>query len=371
MKYSIIILNYNVKFFTAACLQTVQKAVQNKDAEIIVADNASTDGSKEYLSKFKNVKFLWFSQNLGFAKAYNKAVQQAKGKYLLILNPDTLVSEDILEQLSQFVRQQPRIGIVGGKMIDGTGQFLPESKRGIPTPLTAFGKITGCYKILNFPPFNAYYAPYLKPNQTGKVPVLTGAFMFLTKETYLSVGGFDERYFMYGEDIDFSYTVLKSGKENYYFHKAKIIHFKGESSQKDSRYLINFYQTTFQFYKKHFQTYPFLEFATKQILKIWLKIRQLKSANPKKISYTHTLFIGKKTHYTHILKHYAQAQHHEQIPSTINPQTLIIFDTSILNFSDIIQTMEKHQAGYRFYFPELKILIGSDYKDQVGTVIHI
>ena len=372
MKYSVIILNYNVKHFAAACLQTVQKAVAGKKAEIILADNASTDGSKAYLEKhFKGVKFLWFEKNHGFAKAYNKAVAQAKGGYLLILNPDTLVPENLLDELEKFAVAYPDFGIAGGKMIDGTGNFLPESKRGIPTPAVAFGKLTQLYKLLNFKPFNQYYAPHLTPDQTGKAAVLTGAFMFMKRETYRKTGGFDERYFMYGEDIDLSYSVLKSGKENYYVPAAKIIHFKGESSQKDKKYLINFFDTTFQFYQKHFRSFPPQEFLMKQFFKAWLLLHKNKTGKPEKIVYTTTFFIGNKTHYRKIIEKFPNVLHLNRIPESFPPKALVIFDTSVLPFSEIMDAMEQNQAYYRFYFPDLKIVLGSDYKDQTGSVLSI
>jgi len=372
VKYSIVILNYNVKHFVDACLQSLQDTIAGKDAEIIVADNASTDGSRSFFkNKYPNVKFLWFEQNYGFAKAYNKAVAHAQGKYLLILNPDTLVSENLLDKLQNFADNHPDFGIIGGKMIDGTGNFLPESKRGIPTPLTALGKLTKLSKILNFKPFNQYYAPHLTPDQSGEVPILTGAFMFIKRKTYIDAGGFDERYFMYGEDIDLSYTILQSGKKNYYLSKAKIIHFKGESSQKDKAYLTNFFNTTFQFYRKHFRSFPPQEFLMKIFFKIWLLLHKKKKKKKMKISYNSICFAGQKKHFALIKKHFPQATHIDRIPNDIKPKNLIIFDTSLFKFSQIIETMENNPAYYRFYFPTSKTLLGSDYKDQIGSILQV
>jgi len=368
MKYSIIILNYNVKYFVDACLQSVQKAIAGKDAEIIVADNYSTDGSQAYLKgKYDAVKFLWFSENYGFAKAYNKAVAQAKGEYILILNPDTLVSENILDELQKFADQHSDFGILGGKMIDGTGHFLPESKRGIPTPLVAFSKLTKLYKLFPFIPFNQYYAGHLSEHQAGKAPVLTGAFMFMKRQTYQNVGGFDERYFMYGEDIDLSFTVLKSGKQNYYVPTAKIVHFKGESSQKDTFYYKHFLKTTFQFYRKHFRCFPPMEYMMKAFFKLWLFLRKKKAFSHEKINYSKVFFIGSKQHIETLDPYFKEIMFVEQLPEQLPEKSLVIFDTSKFSFSEIIDFMEKHKSYFRFYFPHKALLLGSDYKDSIGT----
>ena len=371
VKFSVVILNYNVKYFLDACLQSVQKAVAGKDAEIIVADNHSTDGSKTYFEeKYGDVQFLWFQENLGFAKAYNRAVQSAKGEYLLILNPDTLVAENFLDVLENFAATHPDFGIIGGKMIDGTGHFLPESKRGIPTPIVAFSKLTKLYKLLNFKPFNKYYALHLGEDQTGEVAILTGALMFIKKQTYLDVGGFDEQYFMYGEDIDLSYSVLQTGKKNYYLPQAKIIHFKGESTAKDDAYYKRFFDTTFQFYKKHFRSFPVQEFLMKSIFKLWLKTKIKKATK-----------LQKQKHFTHTYTIVGSESKNEdksiiQISKTfkindIEPNSLLIFDVDTLHFSDIIEIMEKHRnkhLRYRFKFQKSGFIIGSDTKDQLGSV---
>jgi GT2 family glycosyltransferase len=344
----------------------VQKAVADKDAEIIVADNNSSDNSRNYLStRFPDAKFLWFDENFGFAKAYNKAVAQAQGDYLLILNPDTLVAENILDEFEKFVESHPDFGIVGGKMIDGTGRFLPESKRGVPTPIVAFSKLTGLYKLLKFKPFNSYYAEHLSENQTGKVSVLTGALMFIKKDIYQQTGGFDEQYFMYGEDIDLSYTLLKSGKQNYYLPTAKIIHFKGESSGKDQAYFQNFLNTTFQFYRKHFRSFPATEFFMKQFFKVWLKLRSVKRSQVQPVSYSAFYFIGKRENFEVLKKTFPLLTQIDEVRS-LPVNSLLIFDTSVTNFTYIIDVMENRFGYYRFYFPQNRLLIGSDYKDRIG-----
>jgi GT2 family glycosyltransferase len=255
MQLSVIILNYNVRYFLELCVLSVENALQNIDSEIIVVDNNSSDDSCEMIkSRFPNVKLIQNNQNLGFPKGNNIGVSQAKGDYICILNPDTVVAEDTFEKVLAFAKKQNNLGIIGVKLIDGTGNFLPESKRGIPTPWVAFTKIMGLYKL--FPKssfFNKYYAQHLSENQTGEVEILVGAFMFLKKEVYQEVGGFDEECFMYSDDIDMSYTVLQKEKHNYYFHETVVIHYKGESTIKDGTYMKRFQEAMEFFYKKHFK----------------------------------------------------------------------------------------------------------------------
>jgi len=255
MQLSVIILNYNVRYFLEQCVLSVQKALQNIDAEIIVVDNASADDSCAMMrERFPEVRLIANPENLGFPKGNNIGVAEAQGEYVCILNPDTVVAEDTFEKVLAFAQKQTDAGIIGCKLIDGTGNFLPESKRGVPTPWVAFTKIASLYKI--FPKtrlFNRYYAQHLNENQTGKVAILVGAFMVLKRELYLEVGGFDEDCFMYSDDIDLSYLVLKTGKFNYYFHETTVVHYKGESTVKDGTYMKRFREAMQFFYRKHFK----------------------------------------------------------------------------------------------------------------------
>ncbi len=372
MDVSVVILNYNVKYYLDACLSTVLKAMENIDGEIIVADNASTDGSREYFkNKYqKEVKFLWFNENHGFAKAYNKAVKYAKGKYIFILNPDTLLAEDTIEKLLSFARQHPDAGIIGGKMIDGTGNFLPESKRGVPKPWTALWRLTGLYKLLPFSPFNKYYAPHLKSDETGPVEILTGAFMFLKKDLYEKAGGFDERYFMFGEDIDFSYTILLQGKTNYYYPEAKILHFKGESTIKDKTYIRHFFNASMQFQKKFFHIFAFNEALSRLFFKIWLSFRIKKSKKMKGYNYKTAFYFGEAEHVRFVQEAgYPKIIHLEDIDLLIPGNRTLIIDMSSIKFSEILPIMEKlsqKNISFRFYFPSNKLLLGSDSKDQLS-----
>ena len=256
MQLSIIILNYNVKHFLKACIKSVQKAIQNLEAEIIVVDNASTDGSKEMMQLlFPEITYLYQNDNVGFPKGNNIGIKIAKGEFICILNPDTIVAEDTFEILLREYQQLKNPGILGCRLVDGSGEFLPESKRGIPTPWVAFTKVLSLYKIFpNSKLFNRYYSQQVPENSTGAVDILVGAFMLMKRELYLKIGGFDEKCFMYADDIDLSYLVLKTGLQNYYVPKTTIIHFKGESTRKDGKYMNRFKDAMQFFYKKHFRT---------------------------------------------------------------------------------------------------------------------
>ena len=259
MQLSVIILNYNVRYFLELCVLSVQNALETIESEIIVIDNNSSDDScKMMKQRFPNVKFIQNKENLGFPKGNNVGVAQAQGEYICILNPDTVVAEDTFIKILKFVSSSAvdknNLGIVGCRLIDGVGKFLPESKRSVPTPWVAFTKITGLYKLFpNLNTFGKYYAQHLNENQTGNVDILVGAFMFLKRDLYLEMGGFDEDCFMYSDDIDLSYRVLKEGKSNYYFHETTVIHYKGESTVKDETYMKRFQEAMNFFYKKHFK----------------------------------------------------------------------------------------------------------------------
>ena len=255
MKLSVIIVNYNVKYFLEQCLHAAQKACSALDAEIFVVDNNSVDGSCQMVrEKFPQVILIENHDNKGFSKANNQAVRLAKGEYVLLLNPDTIVEENSFTRCIDFMDAHPDAGGLGVKMIDGKGRFLPESKRGLPTPAVAFYKIFGLSKL--FPHskrFARYHLGHLDENQTHEVDVLAGAYMLLRRSVLDKVGLLDEDYFMYGEDIDLSYRITKGGFKNYYFAGTTIIHYKGESTKKGSiNYVKVFYQAMAIFAKKHF-----------------------------------------------------------------------------------------------------------------------
>jgi|SRR5450432_589200 len=269
MLLSIIIVNYNVKYFLEQCLCSVEKALRSAElalesapshlnegrqtAEIFIVDNRSTDGSAEWLTaRFPRVQFILNSDNKGFAVANNQALVLAKGEYVLFLNPDTILPEDSFSTCLAFMAKHPSAGAAGLRMIDGSGRFLKESRRGFPTPWIAFCKLAGLAAL--FPHsalFAGYYLGQLPSSNDHPSPILPGAYMFVRKQALEKTGGFDERFFLYAEDIDLSYRIEQAGYRNYYIAAATILHFKGESTSKDSRYIKLFYKAMSQFRRKH------------------------------------------------------------------------------------------------------------------------
>jgi len=222
-------------------------------AEVIVVDNHSADGSPEYLqTRFSRVRFIFNPENLGYGRANNLGLKHASGRYILFLNPDTILAEDSLVKCLGFLESHPGSGAMGVRMIDGHGEFLRESMRGFPSPWVAFCKMSGLTTL--FPRsrwFARYYLGHLDPGMEHSVDVLSGAFMMIKKEALDKTGGFDERFFMYAEDIDLSERIRQAGFRNYYYPGTSIIHFKGESTRKDAGYVRQFYKAMIQFMHKH------------------------------------------------------------------------------------------------------------------------
>jgi GT2 family glycosyltransferase len=265
MLLSVIIVNYNVRYFLEQCLSSVKKALEQEESpggnslsartEVLVVDNNSTDGSLAYLQpRFPFVRFIANTENPGFGRANNQALAQSRGKYILFLNPDTILPEDCFQQCLAFLEAHPDGGALGVRMIDGSGQYLPESKRGFPSPWVSFCKMSGLTRL--FPQsrlFARYYLGHLPATETHLVDILSGAFMLVRKEALDKTGGFDERFFMYAEDIDLSYRIQQAGYQNYYFADTTILHFKGESTRRDARYVKLFYTAMILFVEKHFK----------------------------------------------------------------------------------------------------------------------
>ena len=262
MELSIIIVNYNVKHFLEQCLYTVRKAVGDITSEIIVVDNNSSDNSIGYLQpQFPRVHFLANNENTGFAKACNLGLKLASGHFVLFLNPDTIIPEDCFQKVIAFLQSKPEAGALGIKMLDGSGRFLKESKRSFPSPLTSLFKLSGLSRL--FPRsrvFSRYHLGHLDENKDHEIDVLAGAFMMVKKEVLDKTGGFDEIFFMYGEDVDLSYRIQKTvcdatggNYKNYYFSGSTIIHFKGESTKRGSmNYVRMFYNAMSIFVRKHY-----------------------------------------------------------------------------------------------------------------------
>tara|TARA_B100000886_G_scaffold333603_1_gene287895 strand:+ start:1334 stop:2200 length:867 start_codon:yes stop_codon:yes gene_type:complete len=260
MQLSVIIVNYNVKNLLRDCLLSVQKAAHSIDTEIIVVDNASSDGSVEMLkAEFKYIKLIANTQNLGFSKANNQGIAQAQGKYILLLNPDTLINKNTFEDCLNFSKQTNNCGGIGVKMLDANNQFLKESKRGFPTPWASLCRLSFLNKLFpNSALLNGYYLGHLSNDENHQVEVLAGAFIWIKKSIIDEIGGLDETYFMYGEDIDFSYRIQQAGYHNYFLGTVTILHYKGESTDKYSfKYIKHFYDAMKIFSKKHYtRTYP-------------------------------------------------------------------------------------------------------------------
>jgi GT2 family glycosyltransferase len=245
MKLSVIIVSYNVRRFVEQCLDSVQKAAEGLDYEVFVVDNDSADDTVEVIGqRYPWVHLIANHENLGFARANNIAIRQAKGEYVLLLNPDTIVAEPTLREAVSFMDAHPQAGGAGVRMHNGDGTLAPESRRAIPTPWVSFLKMLGFTK--------RYYMSHLPWDEPGRIEVISGAFCFLRRKALDQIGLLDEDFFMYGEDIDLSYRLLKGGWENWYLPQD-IIHFKGESTQKSTfRYVHVFYQAMLIFFRKHY-----------------------------------------------------------------------------------------------------------------------
>ncbi|MFN4299633.1 MAG: glycosyltransferase family 2 protein [Thermaurantimonas sp.] len=253
--FSVVIVSYNVSAYLKLCLYSVFNAIGKHKVEVWVVDNASSDDSvKMVRENFPEVKLIVNDENIGFSKANNQALRLAKGKYLLMLNPDTVLPETIFDTCKRIMEAHPEVGAAGIRMLDGKGHFLPESKRGMPAPLVSLFKISGIYRL--FPRsevFNRYYLGHTSPLENQYVEILAGAFLLVRTEVAERIGYLPEEYFMYGEDIDFSYQVIQNGFKNYYIAEDKIIHFKGESTKKGSlNYVYIFYKAMAIFSAKYF-----------------------------------------------------------------------------------------------------------------------
>ncbi len=373
MQLSVIILNYNVRFFLEQCILSVQKALQDIDGEIIVIDNHSSDDSCAMMKKlFPSVTLIENKENLGFPKGNNIGVAQAKGEYVCILNPDTVVAEDTFTKILAFAKSKTNLGIVGCKLIDGTGAFLPESKRGVPTPWVAFTKIFGLYKIFpNNSLFNRYYAQHLTPNQTGKVDILVGAFMVLKRELYNEIGGFDENCFMYSDDIDLSYMALQRGKENYYFHEITVIHYKGESTVRDGTYMRRFQEAMNFFYKKHFSKSVLFDVFMKIGAFVFSLLKKNQQKNKELLIEQYVVFTNDNLK-INVVQSVDYCAGFEFFKNDLKQNYELVFDTTSFSFKAIIAFMEQNQSKnttFKNYIYASNFRIGSNSANDIGKII--
>jgi GT2 family glycosyltransferase len=386
MQLSVIILNYNVRYFLELCVLSVQSALTNIDSEIIVIDNNSDDGSCEMIKAlFPHVKLVQNKENVGFSKGNNIGVAEAKGEFICILNPDTVVAEDTFVKILAFAKGQDNLGIVGCRFIDGSGNFLPECKRGVPTPWVAFTKIAGLYKI--FPRsriFGKYYAQQLSKNENGKVDILVGAFMVMKRGFYQELGGFDEDCFMYSDDIDLSYRALKKGSFNYYFHETTVIHYKGESTLKDEIYMKRFQEAMQFFYKKHFKVAPlftlfmnigsyFFSFAKRiqghSIIKKVPKSYLLYSSD-EELANKLTLILQKKVVFHNLKTEKMVISSSYRSAKAVE----IILDNEFISFKEciaIIESSKSKELTFKMRPKKANFLIGSNNSNERGEIIKI
>lgn len=363
MKLSIVILNYNARFFLEICLQSVLEAIQKLEAEIIVVDNNSSDEScKMVLDKFPEITLIRNTENLGFSKGNNIGVARATGDYICILNPDTIVQEDCFEDLLEFIETTSNPGIVGCQLIDGKGQFLPESKRKIPYPLVALKKLLGNGA--------SYYASDIKANEVAKVDILVGAFMLLKTSVYRQIGGFDEDYFMYGEDIDLCYKALKKGYTNFYFGKTSVIHFKGESTVRDVTYAKRFYKAMQIFYNKHFSQ----GVSINVIITLVTKLAIIFNKKPKSVvlELERTYLYSKTKDKTDLRNCVSPVIVSSNIIKGIEDKSMLIYDLGSFTFSEVIEDMKQQSKKSALYFRFISrdgtFMLGSDSATAKGDI---
>ncbi len=262
LELSIIIVNYNVKEFLQNLLHSIDKASVNITKEVIVVDNASDDGSVDLIkNKFPSVNLIENESNVGFGKANNQALKLAQGKFILLINPDAVVSEDTFDKMIKFFNETPEAGMAGCKILNADGSLQLACRRSFPGPWTSFTKVTGLSNL--FPKsklFARYNLTYLDENQTYEVDAISGSFMMMRSEVYKNVGGFDEQFFMYGEDLDLCYRIQQAGHKVYYVHSTQIIHYKGESTKRSNLDETRvFYDAMQLFVKKHFSSFFLVE----------------------------------------------------------------------------------------------------------------
>ncbi len=371
MDLTVIIVNYNVKYFLEQCLCSLRQAIGSLKVEVIVVDNNSTDGSVAYLSeKFSFARFIINNGNEGFAKANNQALELSNGRYILFLNPDTIIPEDCFTQCISFIQSKTDAGAMGIRMIDGSGTFLKESKRGFPSPWVSFCKMSGLTSMFpNSRIFATYYLGNLSSQQNQKVEALSGAFMLIKKDVLRVTGGFDERFFMYAEDIDLSYRINKAGFENYYFSESTIIHFKGESTTKDANYLRLFYKAMGQFVQKHYSGLfvkiwvPFLQTG------IWLRsaianFTQSKANNDSQPIPTQFRSMGDSN---------SSHEVNSRISTVTDSENIVYCTGEQFSYKQLIKEIESQPSGKNIFIhgKDTGSIVGSGSKNERGIAISI
>ncbi len=390
MKLSVILVNYNVCDYIELALRALIKASESLDVEFILVDNASTDDSKTHLpSLFPQVQFIWLEQNIGFSSANNLALKHVTGSHVLFINPDTMLAENALTECLDQFKHHPETAAVGIYMIDGNGHYLPESKRGFPDPITSFFKLSGISRF--FPKSSVvsrYYLGHLPIDRTASVDVLSGAYMLVSKKMLDRVGGFDEKFFMYGEDIDLSIRVKKTGFKNIYLSSARMLHFKGTSTEKDQPdYRERFYGAMTLFAEKYFADNRFSLSLLKAA--IWLAKKRPVATRKKttggKKQYN-LLIVATQDRFNEMLHRIKLAKdpivitgrvavHEdesdlysctlEDLPEWLqsnHDQTILFCESPTLSFFEIIRQMErlKSQAKFLLHAENSRCVLGAD-----------
>ena len=343
-----------------------------EQVEIIVVDNNSSDGSSDMLQKeFPQVKCLQNVENVGFSKANNKGVAMAQGNYVLILNPDTVISETTLSEMIHFSESQTDFGAAGVQFMDGSGKYLPESKRNFPNLKVAGAKLLGYSKY--------YYTNHIQKEAIAEIDILTGAFMFIKRRVYQEVGGFDEDFFMYGEDIDLSYRISKAGYKNHYVGSCKVLHFKGESTIKDKFYLTNFYGALSIFYKKHFPNNPTLYISIDALINAIISIKSISappSSKPQAKCATWA-YIGEDEQFFKLLKlklPSSKGLNLKTVEDEIEDVDMVFFDSSFFTYDEIIGLISKpliEKVRKRIIYRDHSFYLGSDASDERGEVVKL
>lgn len=345
MKLSVVIVNYNVKFYLEQCLRSLYLSAEGIEMEVFVVDNNSSDGSIAYLRvRFPQVHYIENKDNKGFSKANNQAIREARGEYVLLLNPDTLLTGRTLKDCLALLDNDPHAGATGVAMYDAQGRFALESRRALPVPWTSFCKMTGLTRL--FPRtrlFGRYYMQFLDPKQTSQIEVISGAFMMIRHEALNRVGLLDEDFFMYGEDVDLSYRLLQGGWQNWYV-PTPILHYKGESTQKSSfKYVYNFYNAMLIFINKHYRNrYHFFVYFIHLAVHLRAGIDMLNRA----------------------IRHVKAWILHEDLKSVdLNMEDFHVYEYGKETYDDILEhRIRKYRSGH-------KKLIGIHYPEQGITVL--
>ena len=372
IRISVIIVNFNARYFLKNCISSVLSSDMVGNIEIIVVDNDSTDGSCDMLDKdFPSIQYIRNSKNVGFGKANNKGAKIARGEYILVLNPDTMLTETTLSGMLEFSERQNNFGAAGVRFIDGSGKYLPESKRNFPDL-----KVAGA-KLLGYSGY--YYANHIKQDEIAEVDILTGAFMFVKKKVYDNIGGFDEDFFMYGEDIDLSYRITKAGFKNFYVGNSKVLHFKGESTIKDKSYLENFYGALSIFHKKHFPNRAGLYGIVDSLISMMISLKSLIGpAISKPGSDTaNWIYAGDDQKIFHLLKKKfpnSKGSLLTQIEKENLHWEVIFFDSKSIKFGEIVDEMH-HSNFYplrkRIIAQDHSFYLGSDSSNERGEVVQL